>query len=67
MAKEKKPLSRVASTIKKGALTAQAARSGETPAEFCRSTGGKDTRTKRRCNLMKTFGKYRPGKRRGRR
>ena len=64
---EDKPLSEVAGKIKKGALTSQAARQGKTPAELCRSGGKKTTKTKQRCNLMHTFGKYRPRKRSSRR
>lgn len=59
-----KPLSQVAKRIKKGSLTAQAAREGKTPAEFCRTKHTE--KAAKRCALMKTFGKYRPGKRRGR-
>jgi hypothetical protein len=64
MAKEK-PLQEVASRIKKGALTEQAARSGKSMSEFCRNP--KSTLAKQRCNLRKTFAKYRPKKRRSHR
>jgi hypothetical protein len=62
---EEKPLSKVAKTIKKGALTEQAERSGKSMSDFCKNP--KSTLAKRRCNLRKTFAKYRPKKRSARR
>lgn len=64
MAKDK-PLQEVAKNIKKGALTEQAARAGKSMSELCRNP--KTTLTKQRCNLRKTFAKFRPKKRSSRR
>lgn len=58
----RKVLSEVAKSTKRGTLTAQAAREGKTPKEFCRTkhTG----KAAKRCALMHTFDRYRPGKKR---
>ena len=42
-----------------GALTKKAKAAGQTISEFCADTSGKSTRTKKQCNLAKTFKKYR--------
>jgi hypothetical protein len=58
----------VSESIKKrgtgGALTAQAAREGKTPAEFCRTK--REGVTAKRCALSKTFAKANRGRRRSR-
>jgi hypothetical protein len=58
--KSKGPLSDIAKHMKKGALTEQAARRGQSPQEFCRTkhTG----KAAKRCALMKTFRKHAPKK-----
>jgi hypothetical protein len=38
-----------------GALTKKAKAAGQTVAQFCSSTSGKDTTTKRQCNLASTL------------
>ena len=59
------PLSEVARHIKKGALTAQAARAGKSMSELCANP--KTSLTRQRCNLRKTFAKFRPKGRRSKR
>ena len=45
-----------------GALTKKAKAKGQSVSEFCKSTGGKSTRTKRQCALAKTLKGFSKGK-----
>jgi hypothetical protein len=67
MAAKKKEYFMQEAVKRPGALTRKAKRAGKSISEYC-AGGGHDTRTKRQCNLAKTFRKFRPkGRRRGRR
>lgn len=51
-------LTKIAGRIKKGALNEESERAGKSKSELCASP--KTTRLKRRCNLWRTFNRYRP-------
>lgn len=58
MATKRKALSEISGRIKHGALNEEAERAGESKSELCENP--KSTRLKKRCNLWRTFNRYRP-------